>query len=254
MNINNHSSFLSCRTCQHCNIYTCLFLSWTFSDFLTVTTYKYHSCLLLSVLSLRYKSHAILSQPRGVKGVPLNKIVPYFFKRCCLKNIQSLMCPAVSVYDSSQIDIVRALGSQDCVIDLVFNFTIQFTSLQTKEYMFNGMPCPDDVPCVWLCMCVCVFFLYKERAVPSTKTIGSFAKVPDSSLFTGHVFLLVPWRRAGPRCLTPLPVLGLRCQLSCSFFGVKGIIPPCSKLSFIPKLSVKRFSTFHWSCQSLFPQ
>ena len=28
---------------------------------------------------------------------------------------------------------------------------------------------------------------------------------------------------------------------------VKGTIPPCSKLSFIPKLYVKRFSTFHWS-------
>ena len=34
---------------------------------------------------------------------------------------------------------------------------------------------------------------------------------------------------------------------------LKGTIPPCSKLSFIPKLYVKRFSTFHWSCRSLFP-
>ena len=29
---------------------------------------------------------------------------------------------------------------------------------------------------------------------------------------------------------------------------IKGTIPPCSKLFFIPKLYVKRFSTFHWSC------
>ena len=33
---------------------------------------------------------------------------------------------------------------------------------------------------------------------------------------------------------------------------VKGDIPPCSKLSFIPKLYVKRFSTLHWSCRSFF--
>ena len=32
---------------------------------------------------------------------------------------------------------------------------------------------------------------------------------------------------------------------------ITGAIPPCSKLSFIPKLYVKRFSTFHWSCRSL---
>ena len=32
----------------------------------------------------------------------------------------------------------------------------------------------------------------------------------------------------------------------------KGTIPPCSKLPFIPKLYVKRFSTFHWSCWSPF--
>ena len=35
---------------------------------------------------------------------------------------------------------------------------------------------------------------------------------------------------------------------------VKGTVPPCSKLSFIPKLCVKRFSTFHWSCRSLLSQ
>ena len=35
---------------------------------------------------------------------------------------------------------------------------------------------------------------------------------------------------------------------------VKGTIPPCSKLFFIPKLHVKRFGTFHWSCWSLFPK
>ena len=35
---------------------------------------------------------------------------------------------------------------------------------------------------------------------------------------------------------------------------VKGTILPCSKLSFMPKLYVKRFSTFHWSCWSLFSQ
>ena len=35
----------------------------------------------------------------------------------------------------------------------------------------------------------------------------------------------------------------------------KGTIPPCSKLYFMPKLYVKRFSTFHWSCWSLsFPK
>ena len=33
---------------------------------------------------------------------------------------------------------------------------------------------------------------------------------------------------------------------------VKWTIPPCSKLFFIPKLYVKRFSTFHWSCWPLF--
>ena len=31
-----------------------------------------------------------------------------------------------------------------------------------------------------------------------------------------------------------------------------GTIPPSSKFSFIPKVYVKRFSTFHWSCSSLF--
>ena len=35
---------------------------------------------------------------------------------------------------------------------------------------------------------------------------------------------------------------------------IKGTIPPCLKLFFIPKLYVKRFSTFHWSCWSLFSQ
>ena len=34
--------------------------------------------------------------------------------------------------------------------------------------------------------------------------------------------------------------------------GLKGTIPPCSKLFFIPKLYVKWFSTFFWSCWSLF--
>ena len=38
-----------------------------------------------------------------------------------------------------------------------------------------------------------------------------------------------------------------------TFPSIKETIPPCSKLSFIPKLHVKRFSTFHWSCRSLFP-
>ena len=33
---------------------------------------------------------------------------------------------------------------------------------------------------------------------------------------------------------------------------LKGTSPPCSELSFIPKLYVKRFSTFNWSCWSLF--
>ena len=32
--------------------------------------------------------------------------------------------------------------------------------------------------------------------------------------------------------------------------SLKWTIPPCSKLLFIPKLYVKRFSTFHWSCLS----
>ena len=35
---------------------------------------------------------------------------------------------------------------------------------------------------------------------------------------------------------------------------VKGTIPPCSKLFFMPKLCVKSFSTFHWSCRLLFSQ
>ena len=39
-----------------------------------------------------------------------------------------------------------------------------------------------------------------------------------------------------------------------NFICLKGTIPPCSKLSFIPKLYVKRFSTLHWSCRSLFFQ
>ena len=51
-----------------------------------------------------------------------------------------------------------------------------------------------------------------------------------------------------------MPVTG---EAICSTAGaiapaVKGTIPPCSKLFFIPKLYVKRFSTFHWSCWSLF--
>ena len=51
-----------------------------------------------------------------------------------------------------------------------------------------------------------------------------------------------------------MPVTG---EAICSTAGaiapaVKETIPPCSKLIFIPKLYVKRFSTFHWSCWSLF--
>ena len=43
-----------------------------------------------------------------------------------------------------------------------------------------------------------------------------------------------------------------RCDTASQRCAFKGTIPPSSKLSFMPKFYVKRFSTFQWSCWSVF--
>ena len=58
------------------------------------------------------------------------------------------------------------------------------------------------------------------------------------------VLWLIPWIYSVQGAIPP-------CSGCLLYLIYKGTIPACSKLCFIPKFYVQRFSMFHWSCLSL---